>query len=896
MIGWPFEKLGRQSPLWTGKWRRRAALVGSVSLLGAIGPIWLATAAADVSNPAGVWTLKTLNAPSGRDAGAWDASRHQAVVWSGQDTWTGTPGSWSRLAGSTHPDGVAVTGTAMAYFPPTGKVVQFGGRTASGAAVNATWNWDGSQWTSASPVTSPGPRWGAALGYDPISQRLILFGGTRNPTALIDCNLYDTWAWDGTTWTQLTPSTVPTHDSPQMYCDSQWSSAFDYDTGELMLTFAGYGVTWEWNGSDWHSIASIPMGGNYSLGSVRAVHSVVACCHTNDSERYSLWDGTTWTNVTATAADPQWARVLISDVDDNVIIDLSEQTSVNGATRYPEYDWVPANGATVGTWSVDVTASDTSSPIGATADEAAVDASTGATIMYDDTDGSTWTWYGELWHRWDTSMGLSSTAIAFDPATDQLLMFGGLRQSSSGPSESGQTYAWDDVQHAWDLLSPAVSPSPRFGASLVFDAGLDELVLYGGRNSETGDLTDTFTWDGSVWTQVPTLTAPSAREFPTTAWDSISGDVLLFGGRGSNGGLLNDTWSFDGADWRQLNPAHRPPPTSEATASALGGLNGIIVYGGVVDASGLVSSTKSNATYLWDGADWTQNRTPGGPQTPTPGVWVEGPTRDSVSLVSGPGPMWTFTLAPCANTTSPSAIQACADNAGTPSDPGDLTPPVGPSLAPTAECVIESTVSFEENQLVPGGSALCNQEQLQAFTDTPRGYTIQGGEPKDDYNYYIPTKYAYILDCDGYGCKATSKVQENFHEHIYGGSSTRWSLTMSNKWLFGRHFEAFYDYYCGVNISGATDQTCDTWTRCDGADSSAHGTISEVGYGGNVTLNKNMGSKPHKKFPMFNDRIQWDNNLRNISDDGSWGLKIRGWDVCENSTDTLLCSTTGQGG
>ena len=47
------------------------------------------------------------------------------------------------------------------------------------------------------PATSPSPRAVSAMAYDPVSKKVVMFGGFNDTTYL-----NDTWTWDGTTWTQ----------------------------------------------------------------------------------------------------------------------------------------------------------------------------------------------------------------------------------------------------------------------------------------------------------------------------------------------------------------------------------------------------------------------------------------------------------------------------------------------------------------------------------------------------------------------------------------------------------------------------------------------------------------------------------------------------------------------
>ena len=120
------------------------------------------------------------------------------------DTWAYDPvaNTWTELkpAGSLpSPRG----GHAMAYDPVGKRMILFGGGTAS-ARFNDTWAYDpvANTWTELKPAgTLPSPRSGHAMAYDPISKRMILFGGGATEKSLLD----DTWAYDpaANTWTEL---------------------------------------------------------------------------------------------------------------------------------------------------------------------------------------------------------------------------------------------------------------------------------------------------------------------------------------------------------------------------------------------------------------------------------------------------------------------------------------------------------------------------------------------------------------------------------------------------------------------------------------------------------------------------------------------------------------------
>jgi MYXO-CTERM domain-containing protein len=103
---------------------------------------------------------------------------------------------------------------AMGYNPSTGKVYLFGGMPMGSAKIlNDTWQWDGQTWAQLITDVRPSPREQVSMAYDPVRKSMILFGGhwqgmvsSGDGQQYVQTTLGDTWELDATgKWTELKP-------------------------------------------------------------------------------------------------------------------------------------------------------------------------------------------------------------------------------------------------------------------------------------------------------------------------------------------------------------------------------------------------------------------------------------------------------------------------------------------------------------------------------------------------------------------------------------------------------------------------------------------------------------------------------------------------------------------
>jgi hypothetical protein len=204
--------------------------------------------------------------------------------------------TWNQISTAKSP--TARTGCAMTYDPVSQKIVMFGGLGAN-SNLNDTWTFDGTNWTKVNTAVAPPVRNGATMAYDKTTQKLILFGGFDTSTYL-----QDTWLWDGatSTWSQavLTKS-PPRATGAMLFTDPKTGRAMMFGGYNANNVIPVYSNTWQWNGTLWKklnpSVVPYPRAwGTATLDAVR--HNIVLTGGTGDTIRADntwTWDGVNWT-------------------------------------------------------------------------------------------------------------------------------------------------------------------------------------------------------------------------------------------------------------------------------------------------------------------------------------------------------------------------------------------------------------------------------------------------------------------------------------------------------------------------------------------------------------------------------------------------------------------------
>lgn len=111
--------------------------------------------------------------------------------------WTGS--AWNLVGAAL--SGPEISPTQAIAGLNTG-ILLFDGGTQQGSA--STWRWSVDAWTRLDAATAPALRNGHAMAYDPVRNRVVLFGGFRSQQ-----NFRDTWEWTGQAWIEVNSTGVP---------------------------------------------------------------------------------------------------------------------------------------------------------------------------------------------------------------------------------------------------------------------------------------------------------------------------------------------------------------------------------------------------------------------------------------------------------------------------------------------------------------------------------------------------------------------------------------------------------------------------------------------------------------------------------------------------------------
>lgn len=223
---------------------------------------------------------------------------------------------------------------------------------------------------------------------------------------------------------------------------------------------------------------------------------------------------------------------------------------------------------------------------------------------------------------------------AFDAAAGTYLLFGGVYTSGQYNeffNPLGDTWTWDGT--SWHQLAPdSNAPVKRYSSGVAYDSVHRVVVLHSG----LGAPNDTWTWTGSRWLLLgPTQSPPSVPCEQSMTWDSTHNIGLLYDSTGQCGSMpVHDaTWSWDGTNWTQVPTTASPSDHSYMASIAYDSARKMAVYFGHVN-SGVPS------TWTFDGNKWTEVSTSGSGSTSF--VMASDDFTSTIVLYGDSGDTWTW--------------------------------------------------------------------------------------------------------------------------------------------------------------------------------------------------------------------------------------------------------------
>lgn len=168
------------------------------------------------------------------------------------DTWEYKNKRWKRLITDQAP--IPRAEAEMAYDPIRQKIYLFGGYTIEGddyIKLGDTWELDGNQWEKMTE-TGPSVRHGVVLVYHNDMQKLFLFGGSTADRAYGD-QTGESWIFDGQSWTKLDIAQPP-----------NIFNAATAMTNDRLIRFGGWNgkerinETWQFVNGEWNKLSVSP--------------------------------------------------------------------------------------------------------------------------------------------------------------------------------------------------------------------------------------------------------------------------------------------------------------------------------------------------------------------------------------------------------------------------------------------------------------------------------------------------------------------------------------------------------------------------------------------------------------------------------------------------------------
>jgi len=520
-------------------------------------------------------------------------------------------------------------------------------------------------WTRLNPAGTPPPARSCHTSiYDPVRDRMIVFGGLSGPGPFLD----DVWALslgDTPTWSELTPTGVPP--SGRRYATAIYDPVRD-----RMLVFGG-----QEQAGDLNDVWALSLGGTPSWEQLTPGGTPVPAMSNHSAiydpvrDRMVVYGGSSiwalslagtpaWSPASPSGTPPQTRlgqSAVYDPVRDRMVVFAGYSSPYNSCFND---SWSLSLGGTM-TWTH-------LSPAGAPPSPRYVHAA-----IYDPVNdgmivfGGCGGWplfYNDVSElslagppAWSTVIPSvvpptrrSSHSAIYDPIRDRMLVFGGF---SGSYLNDLWALPMTDAPSWTSLVPTGALPAGRSYHSAIYDPVRDRMIVFGGFGGALplNDVLALSLAGTPAWTAlVPTGTPPSRRYLQSAIYDPLRDRMLVFGGADGST-YFNDVWALSLGDppcWTALSPSGAPPGARcFASATYDAARDRMMIFGGA-NATDVLGDVW--ALSLGDSPAWMELAPAGTPPSPREGpTAIYDPERDRLLIFGGLGvsrfnDTWALTL------------------------------------------------------------------------------------------------------------------------------------------------------------------------------------------------------------------------------------------------------------
>ncbi|HTR55257.1 MAG TPA: DUF4215 domain-containing protein [Kofleriaceae bacterium] len=447
-------------------------------------------------------------------------------------------------------------------------------------ATGTTWEFDGALWYFALAAGDPN----GLPYYDPDRGQVVTIGPASNQA----------FAWNGTQWMQLTNGPGPSD-----------PVATTYDAVNHRPVVLTPSQTWTFDATGaWSQLAAPPIPVNYGVAAFDDTTGTVVVLAAGSTIVELDFDGT-WTQG-PTPFNPTDLQSIAFDNSHGKVVGL-DNTSGLAYQRTAPFTWSTLPGG-----------------------RACNDPSTSGTpdrVLYEPTstlvlvaqDASATCTLGATWTQVPIQAPVGASAIAAKPG-------GGFVVQQDAPiSPNSESWIWNG---AWQHLVSSQPQMSRQGQLMMYDPARGATICYGGTSS-SGDLHDTWSFDGSDWIELDP--SPAGQSVPVWgAYDPIGQNLLQCNSKLPTqcGGSAILELSSTASQWAAPSPV---PSMPSVTAMAYAGREGAQVA-----VSGM--GTETAIIYEQSGGTWQPLTLV--PNVPFTSMYADERTGGAVLIAPETGAVW----------------------------------------------------------------------------------------------------------------------------------------------------------------------------------------------------------------------------------------------------------------